>query len=379
MVLNLRGWMLMVVALALVVGHVQSAEPERLVRGGEFRRAWGASVSARIDQQSLVQVLDHFCGSRRIAWVIDRRLDPDQNVSSNLPLSPLSELLPQLLSSIHAGVVAIGPSLVIGPRDKLIDLRTLVEIQRLELQHSRQTVPRKQALAQTIELHWVDLAEPRQLVEQVTQRAKIDLAGVEQIPHDQWKSGDLIGLTAGETLAVLAWQYDLQLHWQEDGRAALVPAVLPSRITRSFTIPETRHEAVKSKFPQLAWSVEGNSFQATGRIEELESVDQWLKGNTKPTPPPRPKPKQEPKDWRDRSFTLRIKHAPLRDVLAALKQQGIPLEWNEEELVAAGIDMKAKMELRLNNATSEELLSALCSSSKLKYEITEKSAKLSAQ
>ena len=372
----MRGWLPTILTLVLWIGDAQGAAPEKLVRGAGFRKAWDTVVSAHVDGRSVVQVLEHFCGSRRIAWMIDRRLDPDQSITADAELSPLSEALPQLLNSIGAGVVVVGSNIIVGPQEKLLDLRTLAEAQRVELQQTRLNIQRKQTLAQTTDLNWNDLAEPRQLAEQVAQRAKIDLTGLEQIPHDLWRGGHLIGLTAGEALTVLAWQYDLQLKWQEDGRASLVPVVLPVRITRSFTVPETKHEATKSQFPQLTWSSDGKALQASGRVEELEAVDQWIQGTGGQTP--KPKPQKQPKDWRDRTFTLRIKNAPLRDVLAALKAKGIPLDWNEEALIAAGIDLQAKVQLDLKNANADELMSALCSSAKLKYEITDSNVKLSA-
>lgn len=374
---SMRAWMPALIALAIMTGWVQGAEPQGLARGAEFRKAWNATVSARVDERSLVQIMDHFCGSRRIAWVIDRRLDPDFNITSDLPLSPLCDLLPELLQAAHAGAIAIGQSVIVGPDDKLIDLRTLAELQRQELQQTQLPAVRKQALAQTVELHWEDLSEPRQLVEQVVQRAKIELAGTEQIPYDQWRGGDLIGVTAGEALTILAWQFDLQLKWQPDGQASLVPIVRPVLVTRSYSVPESRQEAIQAQFPALTWTKEGKSLQAAGRVEDLEGIESWLKGHS--STKPKPKSKKAPKDWRDRTFTLRIKNAPLGDVLAALKKQGIPLEWNEESLVKAGINMKGKVEMELNQATAEELLSTLCRPAKLKYEITEASAKLSAE
>ncbi|MFO1007416.1 MAG: hypothetical protein U0929_15755 [Planctomycetaceae bacterium] len=372
----IKEWTPALVALALATGWIHAAEPKGLVRGAEFRNAWNSTVSARVDERSLVQIMDQFCGSRRIAWVIDRRLDPDHHITSDLPLSPLSELLPELLKTAQAGAVTIGQSIVVGPADKLIDLRTLAELQRQELQQTRLTAGRKQTLAQTIELHWEDLTEPRQLVEQVVKRAKIDLAGAELIPYDLWRGGDLVGVTAGEALSVLAWQYDLQLKWHPDGQASLVPVVQPVQVARTFSVSESRQEAIRAQFPALTWTDEGKSLRATGRVEDMEAVDQWLKGNSPANP--KPKPKNAPKDWRDRTFTLRIKNAPLGDVLTALKKQGIPLEWNEDELVKAGINMKGKIELELNQATAEELLSTLCRPAKLKYEITESSARISA-
>jgi len=346
------------------------AESAMLHRGAEFRVAWNNAVTARLDQKPLRETLGELCESRRIAWVIDRRLDPDQSVSCESITAPLSEFMPQLLEPIHADVVVVGSTVIIGPQESIRELRTLVEIQRGELHRSGTAAPRKMALGRVLEWHWVELTEPRQLVEQLAQRAKIELAGTALIPYDLWGPGDLVGMTAGEALAVVAWQYDLQLSWSESGQATLIPVQFPVHVSRLFSIPEAKREAAQMQFPALTWKVEEKSLLVSGRVEELETLDQWLRGG----PKPKPRPKKGPGDWRHRTFSLRIANAPLRDVLLALQQQGVPIQWNEQDLVAAGVDMKAKIELELKNASADELLSAVCKPGKLKYKINEQGA-----
>ena len=351
---------------------VRAQQPAGCVRGAEFRVAWNNGVTVHLDQKSLRLALEQLCTSRRIAWVIDRRLDPEQSVSCPSTSAPLSEFLPQLLKTIGADAVVVGSTVIVGPQEPIRELRTLGEIQRVELQKCGLPAPRKQALGRPTELHWEELAEPRELVAQLTQRALVDLAGTELIPYDLWGRGSLSGMTPGEAVTVVAWQYDLQLKWEASGHATLVPLQLPVTVSRGFPIPGVKRDAAQLQFPALAWKDLGKTMQATGRVEELEALDQWIKGSTKP----KPKPKTPGRDWRNRTFTLRMANTPLLTALESLKEQGIPLDWEAEALTAAGVDLKTELQIELNEASAEELLSALCAPAKLKYEITALGAKI---
>ena len=295
--------------------------------------------------------MDQLCTPRRLAWVIDRRLDRDQLLSCELLESPLSEFLPQVLESIAADAVVVGSTVIVGPHESIRWLRTLVEIQRTELSKSGATPQQVSALGRALDLHWDDLAEPAQLVKEVTQRIKLDVTGAASIPYDLWGSGQLVGVTAGEALTVLAWQYDLQFRWEPGGKAALVPLKVPVQISRVVPLAESRREAAKSQFPDLTWEPEGKSLRLTGRVEELEALDQWIKGGAKPRPTPK-----GPVDWRTRKFTLTVKNSPLLDLLRALKQQGIPLTWDEPALTTAGVDLTQKINLDLTDASPDGLL-----------------------
>ena len=373
MVQSIRTLLIVGIVIGLAPGSMEAADkPSALVRGAEFHVAWNQGVKARLDQTPLRSVMEQLCSSRRIAWVIDRRLDPDQNMSCPLTAAPLSEFLPQLLETIQADVVVLGSTVIVGPQTSIRELRSLAEIQRVALQKSGITAQRKLALGRQAELHWEELAEPRQLAAQLAQRAMLDLAGAELIPYDLWGSGDLVGMTPGEALTVIAGQFELQLKWESDGQATLIAQQDPVCVTREIKIPEAKRDAAKSQFPELAWTVEGKTVQATGLVEELEALERWLKGG----PKPKLRTKQPAPDWRTRTFRLKVKNSSLADVLQALQQQGIPIEWDEEALVAAGVDFTTPLQIELQDASADELLSALCKPTKLRYEMTAQGAKI---
>ena len=372
-------WMRMLLmaigGLGLCLAQVPAAEPpDPVARGGEFRKAWNNPVRAGFDKEPLRSALQQLCSTSGIAWVVDRRLDPDQRLScSPAAAVPLSEFLPELLATIQADAVVVGDTVIVGPQQKIRWLRTLVEIQRNELHANAGSAKLVQSLGLPRDLHWADLAQPRQLAVDLAQRAKVNLTGAELIPYDLWGSGDLIGVSTGEALTVLAWQYDLQLQWEAGGKATLVPLQLPVSVTRLFPVLEANRKAAMAQFPDLTTAAEGKSLRWTGRIEELEALDLWLKGGAKP----RPNPRRPAGDWRTRKFTFQVENAPLIEVLKRLKEQGIPLDWDEDARVAAGVDLKHKLQIDLQGASAPEMLSAICDPADLKFAITEEGAVIS--
>ncbi len=366
---------LCVVWLGLCVRPAPAATDRPVfVRGGEFRKAWSSPVRARLDREPLRSAMQQLCTTAKIAWVVDRRLDPDQGVSwTPEAAAPLSEFLPELLRTIQADCVVVGDTVIVGPAASIKWLRTLAEMQRTELLAKAGSAKLVQSLGRPLDVHWEELTQPRSLVSELAQRAKVSLTRAELIPYDLWGSGDLVGLTPGEALTVLVWQYDLRLQWEAGGKASLVPLKLPVAVSRLIPVADAKREAAKAQFPDLASVPEGKSWRVTGRVEELEAFELWLKGGIKPLP----RPKQTASDWRTRKFTFKVENASLIDVLNGLKQQGTAIHWDEKALIDAGVDLKVPLKIDLQGASAEEFLSAICDPAKLRYVITADGATIS--
>ncbi len=361
--------------LGLSVSQVPAADDRSgFVRGGEFRQAWNSPVRARLDQEPLRQAMQRLCSTAKIAWTVDRRLDPDQVVTWTAEKAvPLSEFLPELLGTIQADCVVVGDTVIVGPEDSIQWLRTLAEIQRTELLAKAGAAKLVQSLGRPLDVNWNELAEPKLLVIELAQRAKVSLTGADLIPYDLWDSGDLVGLSPGEALTVFASQYDLRLQWEAGGQAALVPLKLPVTVSRLIPVADAKREAARVQFPDLATAPEGKSWRVSGRVEELETFELWLKGKAQPSP----RPRQPASDWRTRKFTFKVENASLIDVLNGFKQQGTAIHWNEQALLDAGVDLKVKLKIDLQGASADEFLSAICHPAKIKYVITAEGATIS--
>ena len=327
------------------------------VRGSAARQAWEKPMQPRLDSSPLRETLTALFEGRRLAWMLDRRIDPDQMVTYTDGSAPLAEIVESMLQPLSAKAVFIGDTIIIGPGDRIQWLRTLAELQRSELQRSGLPVAKIGQLSRAVVWTWGDLAEPRQVAEFEARKLAIPLQGVDSIPYDLWGSGSLVGMTVGEAMTVIAYQYDQRLQWKSGGTAGFTPIQLPvevSRVLPNFTLdPQIIHE----DFPELHIEPQtGKAVEARGKIEDIEVLEKLVKG----TLTERRKPKDGRITWRAEKYSLKVENAPVIEILKVLKQQGIPVEWNEKELKDAGVDLNQKISLEHKDATAEVLIQDLC-------------------
>lgn len=353
------------VCLALLwSARLRAEEKVSFLRGAAARQAWEKSLQPTIQGLSLREALRGLCESRKLAWILDRRIDPDQAVSFTAGAAPLSSIVNSLLQPIQAQAILLGDTIVVGPSEPIQWLRTLADRQRIDLQASGLTAAEISELSRPVNWSWGEATEPRQLLAGEARRLSRTIEGLDQLPYDLWGSGSLAGMTPGEAITVIAWQYDLRLHWSQKGTASLVPIQLPIEVSRVLPNFSADQNAVTQEFPGLHLQPQGKAMEVRGRIEDLESLEKWLKG----TAADRSKKKPMKGDWRSRKFTLNVENAPLIDLLKLLKQKGLPLEWDEATLTAAGVDLKQKVSLNLTDTNAVALIEKLCGLTGLKSE-----------
>lgn len=355
-------WGIALLLVATAGSSLRAEEKVTFLRGAAARQAWDKPLQPRVEGISLRESLGTLCDSRKLAWMLDRRIDPDQLVSYTAGSAPLSVIVTSLIEPLHAQAILLGDTVIVGPQESMQWLRTLAELQRVDLQRSGLTATRISQLSRPVTWRWEEAAEPRKVVSEEVRRLSLEVRGLDKLPYDLWGSGSLVGLTPGEAITVIAWQYDHRLHWGEKGAATLVPIELPIAVSRVLPNFSGDRAAVAQEFPDLQLEPQGKSLAARGRVEEIEALEHWLKGTTTD----RSKKKPTRNDWRARKFTLKLENAPLVDVLELLKKQGLPLEWDAAALADAGIDLKQKVSLQREDATADTLIEDLCRQAGLK-------------
>lgn len=355
-------WGIVLLLVATADSSLRAEEKVTFLRGTAARQAWDKPLQPRVEGITLRESLGTLCDSRKLAWMLDRRIDPDQLVSYTAGSAPLSVIVTSLIEPLHAQAILLGDTVIVGPQESMQWLRTLAELQRVDLQRSGLTANRISQLSRPVTWRWEEAAEPRKVVSEEVRRLSLEVQGLDKLPYDLWGSGSLVGLTPGEAITVIAWQYDQRLHWGEKGAATLVPIELPITVSRVLPNFSGDRAAVAQEFPDLQLEPQGKSLAARGRVEEIEALEHWLKGTTTD----RSKKKPTRNDWRARKFTLKLENAPLVDVLELLKKQGLPLEWDAAALADAGIDLKQKVSLQREDATADTLIEDLCRQAGLK-------------
>jgi hypothetical protein len=153
--------------------------------------------------------------------VLDRRLDPDTPVTLDVREAPLVDVLRQIATPLGASCAVLPTSIQIVPG------RTAVRLVASDAERSRTIsalppAPRRLAKRRAA-WSWEDGARPRDLLEAIADEAGIDLAGLDDIPHDHLAAADLPALPLAERLDLLLAQFDRRIDWATArGRSARV-------------------------------------------------------------------------------------------------------------------------------------------------------------
>jgi len=357
---------------------------------GEERSGWltgrpldhelAKPVNIAMNRTSPRQVVTRLRQLHRIALLLDRRIDPDQPIDVQFTQISLNEALESFANQLEGELARIGGTLYIGPPAEVDRIRTLIALKSLETRHfdGEDAVRRQFELARGTTLVWEDLAEPAALLEQVAEAFHVKRLAGETVPHDLWGAGAIVDLNATEALCLLLGQFDLTFAWRENGAAIeIVPA--PETVTverehrpRSISVAEAI-EAVTLRWPDLSPQPRARSFTVAATAGQHDAIAELISpGRSAPEGPPA---SQGPLSRR--RFTLDATRAEAIAVLRTLQSQDVVVEYDAEVLQQAGIDLRTKVSLELDQATAEELLTQLCEPLGLRFEIDGKTVRLS--
>lgn len=336
--------------------------PEQLLHGSEFVRELEKPLSVSREKAELRPLLERLSGERRIAIVLDRRIDPELTIDAQLPPATVRASIDEVARRAGAIVRVVGNTLIVGPDPNLGQLRTLCVLRGLELDEFGNALGgRRFQLAKTHAVSWDDLERPADLVQRIAEQAELNVAGLELVPHDLWGHGTLVGMTAVETLSWVLLQYDLTFRWTDMGRGIeVVPLTGNVAVTKELPVrrikPDEALRRVRERFPDLQTQLNGRTLTATGLIEELDVIAALARGDN-PDTAPRP---VEFGKLANRRLTLRVVRQPASAVLNSLKKNGIDLRIDDAALKARTIDLSTKVSLDLKQATIADVMQAIC-------------------
>jgi len=361
---------------------IDGAIPSRLV-GNEFQQALDRPISAGWKNVHLRGILRRIEEDREIAIFLDRRIDPSQTPVVDLNNDTLQAALGGLAERVSASAAVAGNVVMIGPRQSVAKLRTLIQLRSNELVDSQGRFPvgRRFALGKRQTFHWNDLDPPVELIRRIGQRYELTLHGLEKIPHDLWASETLPDVNANEALALVLIQFDLTFQWTEQARGIeivtvpenvfLVRTYRPRRIKAATAV-----EQWKKRITGLQMVAKGNLVEAKGTLEQHEKLDLLINPHRRRR---RARSAEGSIPLSHRTFTLRVKNVPAVRLLEDLQKKGIEVVFDKDTLRTAGIDLDQRITLDVNDVSSDELFRALCKPLGLKYEIDKATVTLSAQ
>jgi hypothetical protein len=326
---TLRRLAMVVVAFALASGDAASARDRvNWATGVQFQQQLAEPVRILWADNPLRAAVEGLSHARRVAILIDRRVDPGQKLDISLRGVPLWSALQAVAGSRELDVACLGPVVYLGPPAAAGNLDAIAA--SLEKSVRRLPPASRRKWEQAERMGWDDLATPRELLGTLARRAGLEISGLELVPHDLWAAADLPAMPLANRLALVAVQFDLGVKIADRGqRLELAPFAGAAR--------------------------------RRGAAGWRPAVGPAAAATTEPAAPP----SSLEETHVDR---LSVKEKPLGPVLRQLANRlGFELQIDERAIAAAGISLEQRVSLHVENASVDELLRQLLRSTGLTY------------
>lgn len=349
--------------LALAVLFPQAGrgdEPVAWLTGPELNRQLQSGIRVTWSENPLRSALTVLSRTQRVAILLDRRVDPDQKVDITSELVPLEDFFTLLAARLNLGVCYIGPVVYFGPREITTKLPTLLAAKKDDLEKFPIAVRRK--LLHSAAAQWPMLTTPRELIEQVSGEMGVQVAGVEQFPHDLWDAGDLPPTTAIERLSLILAGFDLTFALSADAsQATLVPIAGVVSLERSYNVgsaARVRAAELGKMLPDAKLRVEGNSLIVVASLEDHDAIRRLLEGKSV---------RRTVVTDGERVYTLKVEAKPVGAVLKYLAQQ-LKLELEVDPRDADKLEQIVSFEVQ--EASLDQLLTKALAPAGLTYTLS---------
>ena len=310
----------LIAALAAARGPLSAAEPIAWATGPKLQKRLTEPIDVYWSDTPLRSAIEGLARARRVAVLIDRRIDPSRELTLSLRGVPLQSALHRIAAELRLGLARVGDVFYLCPASSADRLQSV----RTELRDAVRQLPKpvQRKFFARRGIAWPDLAEPRELLERLCGRNGLTIDRLEPLPHDLWAAADLPPLPLVDRLTLIAFQFDLACKIDADGkRLSLSPLPNDSRDAAAQSIPDdgaTRH---REKQPPAKSPVD----------LELLRIDR-----------------------------LAVNEQPLGAILNHLaKRLYLQLRIDREAIAAAGASLDQRVSVSVANATLDELLDKL--------------------
>jgi hypothetical protein len=337
--------------------------PTRYRTQGRFAAALDRPISATWKGIGLRSILRRLSHEREIAILLDRRVNPDQEIEIDTGERSLRSAVDEIARLANLSVTRVGNSLLVAPPAAAFRLRTLVALREKELAPSDVDSSDRlfQLRTQRATIRWDDLDRPADIVLGIARQFGLSLAGIEQIPHDLWAGAVIPEATAAEALSLVLNQFDLTFEWTDRGAGVRLVAI-PATVTieRSYALHgkpagETLR-VLHSKIEGLDASVGSGQLIVRGTIEQHEMVATVLRLSRGPL---RTTGRRPATPLERLSFALQARGVNLPELFDELRKQGLKIQYNAADLRKAGVDLKQKVSVDLPHLPAQQFFTRL--------------------
>jgi hypothetical protein len=324
--------------------------------GDQFRQALKQTAGATWRNIPLRRAVEVFSRSQKVAVLLDRRIDPEQNLELSVENAPLEEVFQRIASRVEIGSSILGPVVYLGPITAATRLRTVAAIAKQRTSAAPEAT--RKALAEMRPFKWDDLAAPRDLLQGLAQEGRMRIDNLEKVPADLWYRGDLPPLSLSDRLTLALVQFDLTFEIGEDGnsiRLVTMPErpVIEHRYSAIGSVEDAAARLQQNKLLAAAEiKVDGEKLLVIGRQEDQEVVSQLLAGS----------PVRQTKIIEGQKiYTLKLDEpVAISKLLKAIATQtGLEIQVDQQSVTSAGISLEKRVGIDVKKVSADELLKAV--------------------
>jgi hypothetical protein len=395
-----RFFLVGAVLQAAFFGQIASAQPSRspdtqvltettpdFLTGRAFEDALAKPMSLAWQGQNIRDGLRQLSETRRVSILLDRRIDPGQELSLQIQNVSLQALLKLMATEVRADISVLGNVVYVGLPEIASRLRTVEQIVSSQLLSGRATTISVDASPQTRRsfellgrqsLNWPDLTTPRELLDEVGRRYDLKIESADRVPHDLWGRAALPSGTSSELLLAVLAQFNLSFEWTENRDGILIVDMpVDPRIEKQFTLKRGTEQSILAELtrrvPGLEPKVAGRRITVVGTVEQIEAVETLIYPERNQR---KPRPNQRKVAGGVTTFTFKAT-APLRAFMATLeKQADFTFQYDEKAFEQAGIRLDKRILLEAKELTAQEVFEKMFPPQNIAYKIDGKTVRL---
>lgn len=357
----------------LLPGRIASAADWKT--GAALDQALGQPIGITWSERALRGGLQRLSHETGVAIFLDRRIDPDQELNLQKSPRPLDTLLSEIAATFSAHTSRLAAVIYIGPEESADELATVAALRRQEI--AKLSTDERASLLASRPLQWEELAEPRQLVEQLCREVHRSIENPEQIPHDLWPAVELPPLPWSDRLTLVLAGFGLTFELNAPGQSIrLIPMPEGNVIERRYRPPGAAGSLsaqLKRVLPDAKIRVENGHFIVTSHQEDHEKIERLIAGQ-----PIRSAPQAKAKTAKPAGelvLTLSVREQPAGAVARTLAESlGKRLIYDESVVEK----LKTPVTIDLKDATPARVLDATLHPLGLSYDLSEKELTITA-
>lgn len=349
------------------VSAVPGQAPRRWKTGQALERMWTSDVenivwSAGTPVREAVESLSRTQG---VAILLDRRIDPQTAIELSLQDVSMMAVLQRLAAQCGATPVMLHDIVYLGPRIAVGGLSAAAESRRREAGQLPKGVSTRLLAAR--EWEWDTLAEPRALVQELADEARVQIENLDEIPHDLWPAQRLPALAWVDRLTLVLAGFGLTYAFEDEGqRVRLV--VLPEAeiVARTYetSLSAAQLESILAAAPPGVIAVREGQLEVRGTAEEHGQLQRLLSGRAQASRAGTGRKSPSERTTEKTLFTLKVASQPLEAILRALETQtGLRIQWDD----ALREPLQTRVTFDVREVKLEELLDAALKPARLTF------------